>query len=98
MSLSTQRPSQRGAAPATPAHVEKARAAVGNDPTEKKIPLLAPKRYHQGLQEIKGMSETPVKHLLLEAIDDLFEKYKRGEGRFDVGNVAELKRRLDALN
>ncbi|HFT8653728.1 TPA: hypothetical protein ACGSS8_005461 [Pseudomonas aeruginosa] len=97
MTMSTTRPSQRGTGQTTAAHVEKARAAVANDPGEKKIPLLAPKRYHQGLQEIKSMSDTPVKHLLLEAIDDLFEKYTRGEGRFDVGNVAELKRRLDAL-
>ncbi|NPZ19488.1 hypothetical protein DZ956_022190 [Pseudomonas aeruginosa] len=96
MTMSAQRPSKRSDTE-TPAHVKKARDAVASDQGEKKIPLLAPVRYHKGLQEIKGMSDTPVKYLLLEAINDLFEKYARGDGHFDVGNVAELKRRLDAL-
>lgn len=93
------RPGARPAAAVTQEeapHVTSARKALV-EAEDKKIPLLAPKRYHQGLQEMKNMSDTPVKHLLLEAIDDLFEKYTQGKGRFDVGNVAELKRRLDAL-
>ena len=99
MTMSTTRPSQRNAGQATPAHVEKARAAVTGEAEEKKIPLQAPVRYHRGLQELKNMTSetTPVKHLLLEAIDDLFEKYSRGEGRFEVEDTAELKRRLQAL-
>ncbi len=79
-----------------PRHVEKARAAVSGDGDEKKIPLQAPVRYHKGLQDLKNMTSdsTPVKYLLLEAIDDLFEKYKRGEGRFEVEDLEELRRRL----
>lgn len=99
MTMTTKRPSQRAAAPAQAVHVEKARAAVTGDAEEKKIPLLAPVRYHKALQEVKGMTavSVPVKYLLLEAIDDLLEKYARGEGRFEVEDTAELKRRLQAL-
>lgn len=96
--LSTSRPARGGVAPERP-HVEKARAAMAGDSEEKKIPLLAPVRYHKGLQEVKNLTSdsTPVKYLLLEAIDDLFEKYARGDGRFEVEDTAELKRRLQAL-
>ncbi len=95
--LSTARPSRK-TAEAEPAHVEKARASIASD-GEKKIPLLAPARYHRGLQELKNLTLVPVKYLLLEAIDDLFAKYERGDGRFDVDpeDMAELKRRLQAL-
>jgi hypothetical protein len=94
--LSTSRPG-RNESPEQP-HVEKARAAVQGE-AEKKIPLLAPVRYHKALQEVKSMTATsvPVKYLLLEAIDDLLEKYAQGEGRFEVEDTAELKRRLQAL-
>jgi hypothetical protein len=99
--LSTTRPNRDGdGAPATERpHVEKARAAVQGKSEEKKIPLFAPPHYHRGLQELKNMTSqsTPVKHLLLEAIDDLFEKYARGEGRYEVEDLAELNRRLQAL-
>jgi hypothetical protein len=99
MSLTAQRPSKRGADTGAAAHVEKARAAVSSDQPEKKIPLLAPPHYHQGLQDIKNLTveSTPVKYLLLEAIDDLFEKYKSGEGKFKVDDLEELRRRLDRL-
>ncbi|WP_225013685.1 hypothetical protein [Pseudomonas aeruginosa] len=93
------RPGARGAAATTQdeaRHVTNARKAL-TEADEKKIPLLAPAHYHKGLQEVKALTDTPVKHLLLEAIDDLFEKYKRGDGRYEVDDVAELKRRLQAL-
>ncbi|ASN72197.1 hypothetical protein 3S15_12 [uncultured Caudovirales phage] len=97
--LTTSRPGREGSAAADKPHVERARAVVQGDSEEKRIPLQAPPRYHRGLQELKNMisETTPVKHLLLEAIDDLFEKYSRGEGRFEVEDTAELKRRLQAL-
>lgn len=98
--LSTARPSRAGAPTIERPHVEKARVSVtGEGVKEKKIPLLAPERYHKALQEIKGMTSdsTPVKYLLLEAIDDLIEKYERGEGRFEVEDIPELRRRLQAL-
>jgi hypothetical protein len=98
--LTTERPSRSGAQAAEPAHVERARDSVTEKGAkEKKIPLLAPERYHKVLQEIKGMTSdsTPVKYLLLEAIDDLVKKYERGEGRFEVEDIAELRRRLLAV-
>lgn len=97
--LSARRPSQKSGESSTAAHVEKARAAVSSDLPEKKIPLLAPPQYHQGLQDIKNLTveSTPVKYLLLEAIDDLFEKYKTGEGKFKVDDLEELRRRLDRI-
>lgn len=98
--LTTSRPS-RGAATPPPEdrpHMEKARAAVSGV-EEKKIPLLAPVKYHKALQEMKSMTaqSVPVKHLLLEAIDDLIEKYERGEGRHKVEDLPELRRRLQAV-
>jgi len=98
--LSTTRPSRSAATVAQEErpHMEKARAAVSGE-EEKKIPLLAPVKYHKALQEMKAMTaqSVPVKHLLLEAIDDLIEKYERGEGRHKVEDLPELRRRLQAL-
>lgn len=97
--LTTSRPGREGTAAVDKPHVERARAVVQGDADEKRIPLQAPAHYHRGLQELKNLTieTTSVKHLLLEAIDDLFEKYSRGEGRFEVKDTAELKRRLQAL-
>lgn len=100
MTLTSTRPTRRAAGDAAPApHVEKARQAVTSDAPEKKIPLLAAPHYHQGLQDIKNLAveSTPVKQLLLEAIDDLFEKYKAGQGKFKVDDLEELRRRMERL-
>lgn len=80
-------------------HVEKARRAVVADADEKQLKVLAAPKYHKGMAELKNMTTdgVPVKHLLLEAIEDLFEKYGRGEGRFKVDDVPELRRRLESL-
>ena len=79
-------------------HVEKARKAVVSGEGEKQLKVLCAPKYHKGMAELKNMTDTvPVKHLLLEAIEDLFEKYGRGEGRFKVDDVPELRRRLEAL-
>lgn len=80
-------------------HVEKARRAVTADGDEKQLKVLAAPKYHKGMAELKNMTTdgVPVKHLLLEAIEDLFEKYGRGEGRFAVDDVPELRRRLESL-
>lgn len=80
-------------------HVEKARQAVVAKEGEKQLKVLCAPKYHRGMAELKNMTTTavPVKHLLIEAIEDLFEKYGRGEGRFKVDDVPELKRRLEAL-
>jgi hypothetical protein len=81
-------------------HVEKARrAVVTDDGAEKQLKVLAAPKYHKGMAELKNMTTegVPVKHLLLEAIEDLFGKYSEGEGRYKVDNVAELRRRLESL-
>lgn len=82
-------------------HVEKARRVVVADAgtDEKQLKVLAAPKYHKGMAELKNMTTdgVPVKHLLLEAIEDLFEKYGRGEGRFKVDDVPELRRRLESL-
>jgi len=80
-------------------HVEKARQVVVAEEAEKQVKVLAPPKYHKGLAELKNMTSdaVPVKYLLLEAIEDLFEKYGQGDGRFKVDDVPELRRRLEAL-
>jgi hypothetical protein len=95
--LSTSRPARAGQSEA--AHVEKARSEVRAEGAEKPIKVLAPAKYHKATAELKNMTEdsVPVKHLVLEALDDLFEKYGRGEGRYKVADVAELRRRIDAV-
>jgi hypothetical protein len=87
------------AQPLAEEHVEKARKAVVADSDEKQLKVLAAPKYHRGMAELKNMTtdSVPVKHLLLEAIEDLFEKYGRGEGRFKVDDVPELRRRLESL-
>lgn len=100
MSISTSRPSrQNRAITGEDAHVEKARSAVADDGAERQLKVLCHPKYHTGMNEVKTMTSdsVPVKHLMLEAIEDLFEKYGRGEGRYKVNDVAELRRRLDAL-
>lgn len=100
--LSTARPS-RGAQQPTAAHVEKALQAVSSASStaseEKQLKVLAAPKYHKGMSELKNCSadQVPVKNFLLEAIEDLFEKYSAGEGRFKIDNVPELRRRLDSL-
>ena len=82
-------------------HVEKARRVVVADAgtDEKQLKVLAAPKYHKGMAELKNMTTygVPVKRLLLEAIEDLFKKYGRGEGRFKVDDVPELRRRLESL-
>lgn len=56
-------------------------------------------KYARGLKEIKNMSAESValKDFIEEAFDDLFKKYKAGEGRFKVTDVEEVGRRIDNL-
>lgn len=92
--LSSSRPSQKERA-----DVKKEREAIRSDKSERRMTLIAEQRYFKGLQEIKSCIETTVsiKALTTEALDDLFEKYSRGEGRNKVDDVAELKRRLQSM-
>jgi hypothetical protein len=79
-------------------HVEKAsRAVTAPDTEEKQLKVIAPVRYHKGMADIKNMTteSVPVKHLMLEALDDLFEKYMRGDGHYKIDDLVELRRRLE---
>ncbi len=95
--VGTARPS-RSATTAVEKHVEKAsRAVTATDTEEKQLKVIAPVRYHKGMADIKNMTteSVPVKHLMLEALDDLFEKYMRGDGHYKIDDLAELRRRLE---
>jgi hypothetical protein len=96
--VGTVRPSRAPAAPLEK-HVEKAsREVKATDAEEKQLKVIAPVRYHKGMADIKNMTteSVPVKHLMLEALDDLFEKYTRGDGHFKVDDLVELRRRLES--
>lgn len=76
-----------------------ARAALADTPKDERVYFTGPARFAMGLTEIKNLStnNTAVKLLLMEAIEDLFKKYSRGDGQYPVRDVAELKRRLEGL-
>lgn len=89
-----------GDAPATPKRAGDARAieALGDSKTER-VFYNGPVRYSRGLKELKNMSAESVslKDFIEEAFDDLFEKYKSGNGQFKVTDVDEVGRRIDLL-
>lgn len=81
----------------TPKTVSAVTKAVDND--EKQLKAFVPAKYHVGTTDIKNMSanSTPVKYLIIEALDDLLKKYHAGEGRYEIGDQVELTRRLESL-
>lgn len=99
MSLKVTRPTRPGPLQADDSHVERARSVVSDDSPEKPIKVLCPPKYHTAMNELKNMSAdaVPVKYFMIEAMEDLFEKYKRGDGSFKINDVDELVRRLNAL-
>lgn len=97
--ISLERPSRPTSAP-DEAHLDKARKAVVSDGgDEKQLKAIVPTKYHTGTTDIKNMSadSVPVKYLIIEALDDLFKKYHDGKGHYEIGNQAELARRLESL-
>ncbi|MCK2185709.1 hypothetical protein [Halomonas getboli] len=64
----------------------------GGDEPKKRIPLEVPVATHRKLSSMRAHSQdnVPVREFLLEAIDDLFEKYRRGEGRFAVDDIERI--------
>lgn len=89
-----------GDAPTTPPRANDVRAieALGGAKTER-VYFNGHPRYARGLQELKNMSAESValKDFIVEAFDDLFEKYESGEGRFKATDVEELRRRIKNL-
>lgn len=77
----------------------RARRALA-EPKEERLYFLGPGKYPQGLNEITNLapSRTTNKALIMEALDDLFIKYVAGDGRQDIPDLQELKRRLENLN
>lgn len=77
---------------------QRAKAALEAAP-DARVYFLGPAKYAKGLKELKNMATNAAaeKNFIMEALDDLFAKYERGEGNFEVENVAELKRRLEGL-
>ena len=94
--LTAGRPSRTGRP-----EVERARRDVtATDEPEKRLPpVYARPSYHQRLQAIRSMSRdnVPAKALLLEAVEDLFEKYASGKGRYPIARQAQLERMLEEL-
>lgn len=90
--LSSSRPSQKERA-----DVKKQREAVIKDTSERKISVIASADYFRRMMDIKGATGISLKQLMIEAMDDLFDKYSRGDGRHAVGDVAELRRRLQPM-
>lgn len=73
--------------------VEKAMKEVaGADEAKKRIPFEVPVTTHRKLSAMRAHSRdnVPVRDFLLEAVDDLFEKYRRGDGRFSVDDIERI--------
>lgn len=73
--------------------VEKAMKEVtGGDEAKKRIPFEVPVSTHRKLSAMRAHSRdnVPVRDFLLEAVDDLFEKYRRGDGRFSVDDIERI--------
>ncbi|WP_345861255.1 hypothetical protein [Shewanella algae] len=60
---------------------ERALAAVTKEET-KRLPVDIPASYHRKLQSMRACSldNVPVRKFVIEALQDLFDKYERGEG------------------
>jgi hypothetical protein len=70
-----------------------------SDVKPERIYYVGPARYARGIKELKNMSAESValKDFIEEAFDDLFSKYKAGEGRFKVTDLEEVGRRISNL-
>lgn len=80
-------------------HVERATRAVTSETEEKQLKVIVPTKFHKGTSDIKNMStdSVAVKYLVIEALEDLFKKYERGDGHYSIDDQEELARRLKSL-
>lgn len=84
---------RRGAGSAARKDVERAmREVSGDDQPKKRIPFEVPVETHRKLAGMRANSRdnVPVREFLTEAVEDLFEKYRRGEGRFAVDDIERI--------
>ncbi|ABM73416.1 hypothetical protein AYI72_22095 [Shewanella algae] len=80
--LSAKKPGQRD-------DKAKALAAVVRDDLDeelKRLPVDIPASYHRRLHSMRANSldNVPVRKFVIEALQDLFEKYERGEGEYHL--------------
>jgi hypothetical protein len=92
-SLTTRRGREAEAEKPARKDVEKALDEV-KEKVEKRrrIPYDASPKTHQMLSAMRVNSETnvPVRAFIDEAIEDLFEKYRNGKGRYKVGDIERI--------
>jgi len=79
--------------------VERARRDLTTDEPKKRVLADLVASYSRRLQAIKmnSVNNVPQGDLIAEALDDLFEKYARGNGRHRIANVEALARQLKDL-
>lgn len=68
---------------------QKALDALARDDLDqvlKRLPLNVPEEYYRRLHMMRAGSDKPVKAFILEAIEDLFEKYDKGNGKYHIQN------------
>ncbi|MCW6036841.1 hypothetical protein K4A83_11285 [Spirulina subsalsa FACHB-351] len=73
--------------------VEKAVKAITEvDQPKKRVPYDTSVDIHRKLSSMRVNSadNVPVKTFLDEAVEDLFEKYRRGEGRYQVKDIERI--------
>ncbi|ABY90400.1 hypothetical protein HAPgp32 [Halomonas phage phiHAP-1] len=90
--LTTRKPASTTEAKEAPKHVERALRDVTEEVKPKRVPYDTHPDTHRKLSSMRVMSRdnVPVKSFLDEAVEDLFEKYRRGEGRFDVKDIDRI--------
>lgn len=75
-----------------PKHVERALKDVKDGTKPRRVPYDTHPDTHSKLTMMRARSRdnVPVKSFLDEAVEDLFEKYRRGEGRFVVSDIDRI--------
>lgn len=68
---------------------DKALAAVVRDDLDeelKRLPVDIPASYHRRLHSMRANSldSVPVRKFVIEALEDLFEKYEKGDGKYHL--------------
>ena len=97
--LTTRKPASTTEAKEAPKHVERALRDVTEEVKPKRVPYDTHPDTHRKLSSMRVMSRdnVPAKALLLEAVEDLFEKYASGKGRYPIARQAQLERMLEEL-
>lgn len=75
-----------------PKHVERAMRDVKEDVKPRRVIYDTHPDIHSKLSMMRSMSRdnVPVKTFLDEAVQDLFEKYRKGEGQYEVKDIDRI--------